>query len=230
MADQGIAGVFSYAGRTQTPVAQPLPVRIGGFGGVAGLVDYLRAQHITHIIDATHPFAAQMSQNAVEAAKITNIPLLALERAAWRPGPSDQWQTVPDMAAAAAALPAAPARIFLAIGRQHLKDFAVMPQHHYLLRLVDPPEQALLLPNTTIVVARGPFTYDSDLALLTSHRITHVVAKNAGGSGAQAKLDAARTLGLPVILIDRPSVSNLNKVDTIADVVPWLLHSTNLGV
>lgn len=230
MADQGIAGVFSYAGRTQTPFAQPLPIRVGGFGGVAGLVAYLRTENITHIIDATHSFAAQISGNAVEAAKLTGIPLLALERAAWQPSLGDQWQNVPDMTAAVAALPAEPARVFLAIGRQQLEAFAVSPQHHYLLRLVDPATDPLPLVHVTVIIARGPFTYEADLALLTTHRISHVVAKNAGGNGARAKLDAARTLRLPVILVDRPSVAERPQVHNVPDVVEWLSHTANLGV
>ena len=228
LVDQGIAGVFSYAGRTGAPVTQPLPQRIGGFGGVAGLVDYLRAEGITHILDATHPFAAQMSTNAVQAAEITRIPLLALERAPWQPGPQDRWHLVPDMAAAAAALPDEPARVFLAIGRQNLEVFAVKPQHHYLLRLVDTPA-SLPLPKTCAIISRGPFSLEGDLDLMTTHHITHIVAKNAGGAGARAKLDAARLLNLPVILIDRPALPNRASVDTVAAVLRWL-HAENLGV
>jgi precorrin-6A/cobalt-precorrin-6A reductase len=228
MADQGIDAVFSYAGRTEAPVRQPLPQRIGGFGGVAGLVDYLRQNAMTHLIDATHPFAAQMSHHAVEAASQTQTPLVAFERAPWQPMQGDLWHHVPDMAEAVAALPDAPARVFLAIGRQNLEDFATKPQHHYLLRLVDHPA-ALPLPQTTALIARGPFTLQGDLDLLQSHRITHIVAKNAGGSGARAKLDAARALSLPVILINRPFVPDRPKVDSVPQVLAWL-HRANLGV
>ena len=228
LADQSVGAVFSYAGRTEAPLRQPLPQRIGGFGGVAGLVRYLREQSITHLIDATHPFAAQMSRNAVQAAAITQTPLLAFERAPWQAVQGDIWQSVPDMAGAVAALPDDPARVFLAIGRQALEDFAVKPQHHYILRLVDQPA-ALPLPHATALIARGPFTLQGDLDLLQTHHITHIVAKNAGGMGARAKLDAARELRLPVILIDRPYVPDRPKVDTVAQVLAWL-HSANRGV
>jgi precorrin-6A/cobalt-precorrin-6A reductase len=228
LADQGIAGVFSYAGRTGAPVAQPLPLRIGGFGGVEGLVDYLRREGVTHILDATHPFAARISAHAVEAARITGMPLLALERAPWQPGPQDRWRIVPDMAAAVAALPDAPSRIFLAIGRQNLEGFAAKPQHHYLLRLVDPLE-SLPLPSAEAIISRGPFTLEGDLDLLGRYRIDLVVAKNAGGSGARAKLDAARLLHLPVLLIDRPALPDRPSVDGAAAVLRWL-HAENLGV
>jgi precorrin-6A/cobalt-precorrin-6A reductase len=228
LADQGIAGVFSYAGRTEAPIAQPLPQRIGGFGGVSGLVEYLRAEHITHIIDATHPFAAQMSAHAVQAAEITGLPLLALERAPWQPAPDDRWNLVPDMAAAVAALPDKPARVFLAIGRQNLEVFAVKPQHHYLLRLVDAPK-SLPLPDACAVISRGPFTVADDLDLMTTHQITHIVAKNSGGSGARAKLDAARQLSLPVILIDRPTLPDRLRVETVEAALRWF-HAENRGV
>jgi precorrin-6A/cobalt-precorrin-6A reductase len=229
LAGLGADAVFSYAGRTGAPVAQPLPTRVGGFGGVAGLAEYLRAEAITHVIDATHPFAAQMSRNAVAAAAQCERPLIALERPAWRAEPGDRWTHVADIPAAVEALPDRPARVFLAIGRQHLAPFALRPQHHYLLRLVDDPP-ALPLPDATAVVARGPFAVEGDLALLQSHRITHVVTKNAGGRGAEAKLIAARRLGVPVIVIDRPPLPRRVVAGTVDQVLRWLGHSADLGV
>lgn len=224
LAGAGLAAVYSYAGRTAAPVAQPLPTRIGGFGGVAGLASYLTAEGITHVIDATHPFAAQMSRNAAEACAQTGVALAALQRPAWRAGPGDRWTHVADMAGAVAALPAEPARVFLAIGKLHLQDFAVAPQHFYLLRLVDAPEGPLPLPQAQAVIARGPFSADEDRALMQSHRITHVVAKNAGGAGAEAKLAAARALGLPVILIDRPALPPRTTFAEVDEVMGWLGH------
>jgi len=229
LAERGITAVFSYAGRTAQPVAQPLPTRVGGFGGVAGLQAYLESERISHLIDATHPFAAQMSRHAVQACAATGVALLAYQRPPWQAGPGDDWQTVPDLASAVAALPDTKSRIFLAIGKQHLADFAAKPQHHYLLRLVD-PAGALPLPDAEAVVARGPFTYAGDLALLQSHRISLIVAKNAGGMGARAKLDAARTLHLPVILIDRPAVPARAVAGDIGEVLDWLGHSADRGV
>ncbi|MDE3027227.1 MAG: cobalt-precorrin-6A reductase [Paracoccaceae bacterium] len=230
LAEAGVEAVFSYAGRTDTPLAQPLPTRVGGFGGVEGLRAYLTAERISHVIDATHPFAAQMSRNAVEACAAEGVALIALERAPWQAGPGDNWQTVGDIPAAARALSAAPARIFLAIGRQHLDDFASQPQHHYLLRLVDTPIGALPLPDAEAVIDRGPFTVEGDLALLRAHRIDVIVAKNSGGDGARAKLDAARILHLPVILIERPAIPARARVDTVAEVMAWLGHPARLGV
>lgn len=227
LADHPQAGrqaVFSYAGRTARPAPQPLPARLGGFGGVAGLVDYLRAQNITHVVDATHPFAAQMSRNAVAACAEAGVALCAFQRPAWTPEDGDRWCHVDDMGTALAALPEAPARVFLAIGKQNLDVFAAKPQHHYLLRLVDAPETHLPLPQATVVLARGPFEAAADEALMRSHRITHVVAKNAGGQGAAAKLVAARRLGLPVIMIDRPEVPERTVCASVTAVMDWLAH------
>ncbi|MGP3697976.1 cobalt-precorrin-6A reductase [Rhodobacter sp. NSM] len=229
LAGEGLEAVFSYAGRTATPIAQPLPVRMGGFGGAEGLADYLRQEGISHVVDATHPFAAQMSRNAVEACALTGIPLVALERAPWVPGKGDRWTRVGTIAAAAEALPEAEARVFLAIGRMHLEAFAGRPQHHYLLRLVDPPE-ALPLPRAEVVIARGPFDLDGDLSLMREQETEIVVAKNAGGEGARAKLDAARMLGLPVILIDRPAIPDRPRAETPEAVMGWLGHGADLGV
>lgn len=231
LARAGLDAVFSYAGRTDSPAAQPLPLRMGGFGGVQGLVAYLRAEGISHLIDATHPFAAQISRNAIEACAQTGTALIGLERAPWQARPGDDWRPVADLAAAALALPQTPARVFLAIGKQGLGAFAAAPQHHYLLRLVDPPTGALPLPRATAVIARGPFDLAADTALLQDHAITHVIAKNAGGTGAEAKLIAARRLRLPVILIDRPGLPSRKLAASVEEVMAWLGHSgTDRGV
>lgn len=222
LAEAGIDAVFSYAGRTVAPVAQPLPVRVGGFGGAAGLADYLRTEGITHLIDATHPFAARISRNAVEACETARIRLIALERAPWQAQSGDRWTHVADIAGAAAALGEAPRTVFLAIGRQTLDAFAGVPQHRYLMRLVDPPIEPLPLPQAEAVIARGPFTVEGDRALLRDHRIDIIVAKNSGGAGAEAKLIAARELGLPVVLIDRPEVQGRQIARTVAEVMGWL--------
>ncbi len=230
LAGEGIAGVFSYAGRTAAPIIQPLPTRVGGFGGVNGLVAYLATEEITHVIDATHPFAAQMSGNAVMACTQARTPLIAFEWPAWKRAPGDNWSCVPDTDGAVAALPDDPARVFLAIGKQTLAPFAAKPQHFYLLRIIDAPQAPLPLPNTEVIVGRGPFTMESDMVLLKHHRITHIVAKNAGGNGARAKLDAARALQLPVILIDRPAVPDRETANSVNGVMTWLRHSAHLGV
>ncbi|HAC51088.1 cobalt-precorrin-6A reductase [Sulfitobacter sp. HI0082] len=225
-----IDAVFSYAGRTDSPVAQPLPTRVGGFGGVAGLVAYLKTEAITHVVDATHPFAAGMSNNAFVACARQDLPLVRFERPAWEPQEGDDWTFAPDITDLPAALPDSPARVFLAIGKQQLALFAAKPQHRYLLRLVDPPCDPLPLPRATVVLARGPFDVAGDTALMQTHAITHVVAKNAGGSGARAKLDAARALGLPVILADRPVLPGEVAANDVTEVMHWLHHTALRGV
>lgn len=225
----GIKATFSYAGRVARPKRQPLPTRVGGFGGVEGLKNYIADQGITHVVDATHPFAAQMSTNAVLACD--NTPLLALSRPEWRAEPGDRWAHVPDIAAAVHALQGPPRRVMLAIGRMHLDAFASVPQHWFLLRLVDAPQGDVPLPDRHIIVDQGPFTADNDIALMRDHRIDVIVSKNAGGTGAEAKIIAARRLGLPVIMIDRPAIPHRAQAGTISAVMDWLgSHKTDLGV
>ncbi|QQN66523.1 cobalt-precorrin-6A reductase [Bradyrhizobium diazoefficiens] len=228
IARAGIDAVYSYGGRTRAPADQPLPTRIGGFGGVSGLADTIRREGITHVIDATHPFAAEMSRNAVEACAETGTPLIALERAPWTRAPGDSWIEVGDVAAAAATLPEASANVFLAIGRQHIALFASRPQHTYTLRFVDPPEAALPFA-ADVIVSRGPFTLDGELEMMRRREIAWIVARNSGGDGARAKIDAARMLGLPVVMISRPQLPERLRVESVAEVIQWLGHRTCLG-
>ena len=222
--------VLSYAGRTTSPRAQPVPVRIGGFGGVEGLADYLRRERVTHLIDATHPFAATMSANAMAAAGQAGVAHIMLTRPAWEPGEGDRWTHVADIAGAVDVLAGAPRSVMLALGRMHVEAFAAQPQHHYLLRFVDAPAQPPSLPHHILVVDRGPFTIEGDIALMRQHDVDLVVAKNAGGDGARAKLDAARALGLPVLLIDRPDLPVARQAHGVADVLDWIAHSAERGV
>ncbi len=222
--EQGVNATYSYAGRVKNPRPQPLPTRVGGFGGADGLARYITENAVTHVVDATHPFAAQMSRNAAKACAQTGIALAALTRPAWQGDAGDTWQHVADIPAAVAALQGATRRVFLAVGRMHLQEFAAQPQHDYLLRLVDEPD-SVPMPKAQIVVARGPFTLDDDIALMQAHKTELVVSKNAGGTGARAKLDAARNLGLPVLMIDRPVVPQRTELATTAQVLDWLAHS-----
>lgn len=229
LSETGADAIFSYAGRVSTPTPQPLPMRVGGFGGVEGLVAYLRAEKITHVVDATHAFAAQMSRNAVAACAEAGVALAALERAPWAAQAGDTWHPVVDIAGAIDALPDAPARVFLATGRQSVAEFAAKPQHFYLLRYIEPPK-AIPLPDYIGLAGRGPFTVEGDTALMQTHRITHLIAKNAGGEAARAKLDAARTLHIPVIMIERPPVPQRQSFERAEDVMGWLSHRADLGV
>ncbi|MGH6680892.1 MAG: cobalt-precorrin-6A reductase, partial [Bradyrhizobium sp.] len=182
-----IDAVYSYAGSTRIPLPHVLPTRIGGFGGTDGLAAFLRQERITHVVDATHPFAVEISRHAVEACAATRVALVALERVPWTRTDRDRWHEVVDIDGAAAALPEAPARVFLAIGRKHLAPFTIKPQHSYTLRFVYAPHAALPLPNAEVVISRGPFTLDGDRDLMRARGIEWVVARNAGGDGARAK-------------------------------------------
>jgi precorrin-6A/cobalt-precorrin-6A reductase len=224
-----IDAMYSYAGRTQSPVAQTLPTRLGGFGGASGLAAFIAQKKITHVIDATHPFAAEMSRNAVAACAATGAALIALERTPWTPVTDDKWIEVPDISAAVAALPATRARVFLAIGRQHLAPFGARPQHAYTLRFVDAPDGPLPLPDADIIISRGPFTLAGDLELMRARGIEWLVARNAGGTGARPKIDAARELGLPVIMIARPDLPERPRAESVEEVLTWLGHDARLG-
>lgn len=222
--DRQIDAILSIAGRTENPTRPPTGWRLGGFGGIDGLVDYLRAENIARVVDATHPFAAQMSAHAIAACAATGVPLLALERQPWQRTPGDRWTEVDDLEAAAAALGKAPRRVFLGIGRQSLKTFAAYPQHSYLVRLVDLPRAPLPLPDAEVIVARGPYEVAGDRTILENFCADIVVAKNAGGDAASAKIEAARDLALPVVMVRRPYIPQRHTVESVAEVLRWLSH------
>lgn len=225
----GWDAIYSYAGRTEAPVVQSLPTRSGGFGGARGLASYIRQQNITHVVDATHPFAAEMSRNAIAACAATSTALIALEREPWTKIAGDNWVEVADEAAAAATLPDQRTSVFLAIGRQRLAAFSRKPQHVYTLRFVDATDAALPLPDARVIVSRGPFTLAGDLDLMRSHGIEWIVARNSGGTGARAKIDAARELGLPLVMIVRPDLPERPRTERIEDVLAFLGHDARLG-
>lgn len=230
LAEQGIRATFSYAGRVARPKRQPLPTRVGGFGGPAGLAEYIRSKQITHVIDATHPFAAQMSRNADMACTLTGTRLAALTRPPWQAVDGDIWHHVTDVAGAVDWLNGPARRVMLAIGRMHLEAFTAQPQHFYLLRLVDPPDAPIPLPHHEAVIGAGPFRAKDDIALMQNHKIDLIVSKNAGGTAARAKIDAARSLGLPVLMIDRPPMPKRTELHSVDAVLGWVHDGTERGV
>ncbi len=222
VARPGLDITLSLAGRTIAPAALPVPVRSGGFGGAAGLADYLARERIEALIDATHPYAKVMSANAVEAARHSPVSFLALRRPPWARAPGDRWTEVDDVAGAVAALGAEARRVFVALGRNELAPFVHAPQHYYLIRSVDPVAPPLRLPQVSYLTGRGPFSEAHDRALLVSHRIDVVIAKNSGGDATYGKIAAARALGLEVIILRRPAVSAAPTVETVDDAMAWL--------
>ncbi|MBS0222237.1 MAG: cobalt-precorrin-6A reductase [Proteobacteria bacterium] len=227
--DKRFDATLSLAGRTSSPRAQPIATRAGGFGGVDGLARFLDEQAVDAVIDATHPYADQMSANAVIACASAGTPLASFVRPPWTRKAGDRWQIVPTMVAAAHALGPAPRHVFLSIGRQELQAFATAPQHHYLARMIEPPDPVGLPPDLRIVRARGPFDRTAEERLLLEGKIETLVAKNAGGTATYAKIEAARALGLPVVMIARPHKPAGHVVENAGEAVAWLeqrLHET----
>ena len=229
--DARFEAILSLAGRTSAPKSQPIATRIGGFGGVDGLIHFLSDQTIDAVIDATHPYADQMSSNAVLACARAGTPLASLVRPPWAPRAGDRWQIVPSTAAAALALGPMSRRVFLSLGRQELHAFAAAPQHHYLARVIEAPDPAGLPPDLQVLRARGPFDRTAEERLLTGEKIEVLVSKNAGGGATYAKIEAARALGLPVIMVDRPHKPAGHIVGAPGEAVAWLeqrLHAATL--
>jgi precorrin-6A/cobalt-precorrin-6A reductase len=226
--DTRFDATLSLAGRTAEPRPQPIATRTGGFGGADGLADFLEAERIDAVVDATHPYADQISANAVAACRRSHVPLASLVRAAWQPQPGDRWQSVPSTEAAAAALGPEKRRAFVTVGRQELHLFAMAPQHHYVARLIEPPEQATLPPDLALIRQRGPFDLVAELDLMKDQRIDIMVSKNAGGSATYAKIEAARQLGLPVIMIARPDKPAGHTVASAEEAMAWLAHGRSL--
>ncbi|RAZ88335.1 cobalt-precorrin-6A reductase [Mesorhizobium hawassense] len=206
---------LSLAGRTESPVSQGVPVRVGGFGGADGLAAYLREERVNLLIDATHPYAARISANAAEAARQAGVPIFALRRPGWVPVAGDRWALVDGVAEAARALGAAPRRVFLAIGRQEAGAFEAAPQHRYLIRSVDPVEPKLAVPDALYLLARGPFPEADERALLEQHGIDAIVSKNSGGEATYGKITAARALGIDVVMVRRPALPDVPSAETV---------------
>ncbi|MFN4281774.1 MAG: cobalt-precorrin-6A reductase [Alphaproteobacteria bacterium] len=213
----------SLAGRTAAPRAIAGDLRVGGFGGAAGLAEYLRRENVRLVVDALHPFAATMAGNAVQACAETATPRLALRRAPWTAQAGDRWIEVPDAAAAARALrERGVTRAFLASGQKDAAAFAGLPGIWFLMRLVEPPDAPLPLERHELILARGPFDAASDEALLRRHAIEAVVSKNSGGKASVAKIAAARALNIPVIMIAPPAPPLGELVRNVGDAVAWI--------
>lgn len=213
----GFDVITSLVGVTEQPVLPAGAVRHGGFGGVDGLADYLCQAEIAAMIDATHPFAAQMSAHACEAATRISLPLLRLERPAWEPVAGDMWTSVQSVGDAVAALPPG-ARALVTIGRKEIARFFQQTGIGGVARMIEPPGLSVP-PGWRVILQRPPFRLDDEILLITHHAITHVVAKNSGGMETQAKLEAARCLGLPVIMIARPRKPDVPLAPTADDVI-----------
>jgi precorrin-6A/cobalt-precorrin-6A reductase len=225
-----LAVTVSLAGRTEQVVEQGAPTRVGGFGGGDGLASWLRNERVDMLVDATHPYAAQISRNAAGAAALTGTPLLALRRPKWERVAGDAWTEVASAAESVTALGAGPRRVFLALGRKELAPFESASQHFYLVRSVDPVEPPLAVPRATYVLERGPFTEAADRALMEQYRIDRLVCRNSGGDAAYGKIAAARALRIPVILLSRPALpATANVAASVDAAIAWLDHALALA-
>lgn len=237
----GVRPISSLAGRVADPALPAGEVRIGGFGGAAGLAGWLAAESIAAVVDATHPFAATISWSAAQAAASVGTPILALRRPGWIQRPGDDWRRQPSPEAAARALDGTALdgaasestaldgmaldgmawRVFLTTGRTGLAPFARLDRHWFLIRSIDAP-QPPLPPRHQLLLARGPFSVAGEIALMREHRIQVLVTKDSGGPLTEAKLVAARELGLPVLLIRRPPLPDVPAVQTVQAACDWI--------
>jgi len=214
-----VVAITSLAGRTANPAPVAGAVRSGGFGGAEGLATYLTAEKIDCLIDATHPYATRISQNAVAASSVAGCPLLRLERPLWRAEPGDNWIEVADEHAAMRSIPAGE-RVFLALGRQHIAPFAARGDVHFVMRMIDPPQVALP-PDSEIVLAR-PAGFEEEKRFLVERRIGLIVCRNSGGEASYAKVEAARALALPVLMIARPPRAAVETVATATQAADFI--------
>ena len=251
----GVRPISSLAGRVADPALPAGEVRIGGFGGAAGLTGWLAAESIAAVVDATHPFAATISWSAAQAAAAVGVPILALRRPGWIQRPGDDWRRQPSPEAAARALEGLISegsasegsvsegsvskgsvseglaregraeRVFLTTGRTGLAPFACLERHWFLIRSIDAP-QPPLPPRRQLLLARGPFSVAEEIALMRKHRIQVLVTKDSGGPLTEAKLVAARELGLPVLLIQRPPLPDVPTVQTVQAACDWIAGLT----
>ena len=215
--------ISSLAGRTASPLIPPGEVRVGGFGGVDGLITYLQRESVAAVVDATHPFAAQMSANAATACALTRVPLARVERPAWRARAGDRFIAVANIDAAASRAAEVGRRIFVTVGRRDLAPFARLVDRFVLVRSIEAPDSELLPRDGAVVLSRGPFAFDDELALLRTYAIDCIVAKNSGGDATSAKLDAARALGIPVVMITRPETDPATPVcGDVVSAAAWI--------
>ena len=221
-AEAEVDAVLSLAGATVNPAPAPIPQRIGGFGGPEGLVAYLRAERIDAVVDATHPFAARMSANATSGCRVTATPLVVFTRPPWTRQNGDRWVEVATVDEAVEAVGARRKIVFLTLGRIQLGAFARAPQHRYIVRAIDPPAEAEPLADFKLVLARGPFALQDELALMRNERVETVVTKNSGGRATYPKIEAARMLGVEVVVVRRPKPPEAETLHDLDAVMAWI--------
>jgi precorrin-6A/cobalt-precorrin-6A reductase len=226
----GIEVITSLAGRTREPANLPGNVRSGGFGGVWGLTNYLREMQIDLLIDATHPFANQISENAAAATQEVGIPRLMVIRPPWEKLEDDDWLEVEDNLAAATTLANRAKRVFLTIGRQEIGTFAHLQEIWFLMRMIDPPNTDVIIPPGLILCDRGPFNLENEQEILLKYNIDTIVSKNSGGNATYPKIIAARKLGIKVVMVNRPPVPPGKQVADVDSACKWLFDKLDISL
>ncbi len=218
---RGISAVASLAGATRSPRDLRIPTRHGGFGGEDGFVRYIEAQNITAVLDATHPYASRISHRTTRICTERSMPYCQLLRPPWRPGKEDNWTALTSEEDAAQQIPLG-STVFLATGRQTLNRYANLSECRLICRQIDPPETPFPFPNGEYLVGRPPFSVEDEVALFRNLGVDWLVVKNAGGAASYTKLDAARILGIPVAMIDRPPQPEGQKVTSVEAALDWI--------
>ena len=213
---------ISFAGRVKFIKNNSLNSRIGGFGGVSKMSAWIIDNKISHVVDASHPFASEISLNVFNACISKKIPIIRLTRKSWEQSKNDKWINVKDYKEAANLLEREQKRVFLSIGRLNLNKFEICKQNFFLLRVVEELKEAPCFPNYFTLVSKGPFNLSQEIDLLNKFKINIIVSKNSGGAATKAKIEAARLLNLPVIMIARPNLPNIKEVLTIEDAYKWI--------
>jgi precorrin-6A/cobalt-precorrin-6A reductase len=217
-----VAAILSLAGATAYPAPTPITRRIGGFGGAEGLAAFLTREPIDTVVDATHPFASRMSANAFAACRATDTPLVVFSRRPWTREDGDRWIEVATIDAAVDALGQKPRTVFLTQGRLQLAAFAQAPQHRYIVRTIDRPAEIDALPDCELILTRGPFSLADEVALMRNERVEALVTKNSGGRATYAKIEAARALGIEVVILRRPPAPEAETLHELDAVLAWI--------
>ena len=211
----------SYAGATRQPEVLPVPTRIGGFGGRGEQEKYIKDNGFKAIVDATHPFAHRITTRTANIARALGVPHLMLRRPGWVPGDGDDWTFLDKGQDAAQHIPVG-ATVFLATGRQTLQEFSNLADRTLICRQIDPPDGPFPFPNGEFLVGRPPFSVEDEMALFQARKVDVLVVKNAGGALSRTKLDAARILGIPVLLIRRPPLPPGPRVSDVEAALAWV--------